>query len=201
MVPPSSEYCLLLHTGITFLPKLHGVTFTQENKFHTRNTNAIKWGCFSLRIFLSSVTKIVTLKISMRNYTITFFFCCIFLICVASHVVRYIAESANWVKCLAESYKQHSIESDKYCDHFTNTERRLNITCKLKLIYATNSWISQWHNYSVLVGISFHFIGFNVSGHNALVHYADTVVILYYTCRKKVFKFFFSSETSPLCWI
>jgi len=102
---------------------------------------------------------------------------------LASHVVCYrvIAESANWVKCFAESYREHYIESDKRCDRFTNTEPRLNITCKLKIIYATKSWISQWHNYSVLVRISFHFSAVNVSGHKCIStlrrHSSYTVLI------------------------
>lgn len=57
MVPPSSEYSLLLQSGSTFLPNLHGVTFPKENKLQTRNTDVTKWGCFSLRTFLFSTTK------------------------------------------------------------------------------------------------------------------------------------------------
>jgi hypothetical protein len=59
---------ILCHTGSTFLPSLHGVTFTQENKLHTTNTDVLKLVCFSIRTFLSSVTKIVSLTFWHLNF-------------------------------------------------------------------------------------------------------------------------------------
>jgi hypothetical protein len=133
----------------------------------------------------------------MRNYKSTSFFWCISLMRLASYVVCYrvIAGSANWVKCFAESYREHFVEWQR-CDHFTNKEPRLNITCKMKLIYATNSWISQWHNYSILVRISFHFIALNVSGHKYISTLCRHYTVLIYIQQDATLRSLFYMETA-----